>query len=249
MAPDRLLVALDVESLADAEGLLARLDGVVTGCKIGTQLFTAAGPAAVEMARKRGFRVFLDLKFHDIPNTVAGATRETARLGVFMLDVHASGGVAMMRAAAEAATRAAQDFAVPRPLVLGVTVLTSLDRTSLHREVGVPASVEAHVLHLAAIAREAGLDGCVASAHEISPLRLAMGAGWIIVTPGIRISSPEGGSRPPQDSAGSRADDQARVATPRQARAAGADYIVVGRPITAAADPAAAAAAILKELE
>jgi len=149
VAPDRLLVALDVESLADAEGLLARLDGVVTGCKIGTQLFTAAGPAAVEMARKRGFRVFLDLKFHDIPNTVAGATRETARLGVFMLDVHASGGVAMMRAAAEAATRAAQDFAVPRPLVLGVTVLTSLDRRALQQEVGVAVSVDAHVLHLA----------------------------------------------------------------------------------------------------
>src|SRR5919198_2710127 len=130
-APDRLLVALDVESLADAEGLLARLDGVVTGCKVGTQLFTAAGPAAVEMARKHGFRVFLDLKFHDIPNTVAGAVREATRLGVFMLDVHASGGVAMMRAAAEAATKAARDFAVARPIVIGVTVLTSLARRTL----------------------------------------------------------------------------------------------------------------------
>ena len=234
MAPDRLLVALDVESLADAEGLLARLDGVVTGCKIGTQLFTAAGPAAVEMARKRGFRVFLDLKFHDIPNTVAGATRETARLGVFMLDVHASGGVAMMRAAAEAATRAAQDFAVPRPLVLGVTVLTSLDRRALQQEVGVAVSVDAHVLHLADRARAAGLDGCVASPREIGALRLALGPDWVIVTPGIR-SSP-------------RTDDQTRVATPRQARDAGADYIVVGRPITAAPDPAAAAREILSRL-
>ena len=248
-APDRLLVALDVESLRDAEALLGRLDGIVTGCKIGTQLFTAAGPAAVETARKRGFRVFLDLKFHDIPNTVAGAVREATRLGVLMLDVHASGGVAMMRAAAEAATKAAQDFAVPRPLVLGVTVLTSLDRRALQREVGVTASVDAHVLHLADRAREAGLDGCVASPREIRTLRLALGPEWVVVTPGIRTSSPEGGSRPPQDSAGSRADDQARVATPRQARAAGADYVVVGRPITAAPDPAAAAAAILKELE
>src|SRR5207249_12189275 len=125
---DRALVALDAQSLAEADALLDRVAGVLTGCKIASQLLTDAGPAAIEMARKRGFRVFLDLKFHDIPNTVAGATRETARLGVFMLDVHASGGVAMMRAAAEAATRAAQDFAVPRPLVLGVTVLTSLDR-------------------------------------------------------------------------------------------------------------------------
>ena len=239
--PDRLLVALDVETLRDAEALLGRLEGIVTGCKIGSELFTAAGPAAVETARKRGFRVFLDLKFHDIPNTVAGATREATRLGVLMLDVHASGGVAMMRAAAEAAKKAAQDFAVPRPLVLGVTVLTSLDRRALQREVGVFASVDAHVLRLADRAREAGLDGCVASPREIRTLRVALGPEWVIVTPGIRISSPEGGSL--------RADDQARVATPRQARAAGADYVVVGRPITAAPDPAAAAAAILRELE
>jgi orotidine-5'-phosphate decarboxylase len=233
--PDRLLVALDVESLRDAEALLGRLDGVVTGCKIGSQLFTAAGPAAVELARKRGFRVFLDLKFHDIPTTVAGAVREATRLGVFMLDVHASGGVAMMRAAASAAAQAAADFAVSRPLVLGVTVLTSLDRGTLAREVGVPASVDAHVLHLADRAREAGLDGCVASAREVRALRLALGPEWVIVTPGIRISA-------------ERADDQTRVATARQARDAGADYIVVGRPITAAPDPAAAAAEILRQI-
>src|SRR5919198_3742119 len=212
-APDRLFVALDVESLADAEELLARLDGVVTGYKIGSELFTAAGPAAVELARKRGVRVFLDLKFHDIPNTVAGAVREATRLGVFMLDVHATGGVAMMRAAAEAATKAAQDFAVPRPLVLGVTVLTSLDRRALQREVGVPASVDAHVLHLADRARAAGLDGCVASPREIRALRLALGPAWVLVTPGIRMSPGEGGSRRAQDAPGSRAYDQVRVAT------------------------------------
>ena len=245
---DRLLVALDVETLADAEQLLARLEGALTGCKIGSQLFTAAGPRAVEAARKRGFSVFLDLKFHDIPNTVAGAVREATRLGVFMLNVHASGGLAMMRAAAEAAIKAAQDFGVPRPCCLGVTVLTSLDRRALHREVGVVANLDAHVLHLAERAREAGLDGCVASPREIRLLRIALGREWVIVTPGIRpASSAEGGSRPAQDSPGRR-DDQVRVATPRQALAAGADYLVVGRPITAAADPAAAARAILAEL-
>jgi orotidine-5'-phosphate decarboxylase len=237
-------VALDVSTLDAAESLLGRLDGVLSGCKIGSQLFTAAGPAAVEAARKRGFRVFLDLKFHDIPNTAAGAVREATHLGVFMLTLHASGGLAMTRAAADAARRAAADYGVPRPLCLGVTVLTSLDRKALQREVGVPTSVEGHVLHLAGLAREAGLDGCVASPQEIAALRVAMGGAWVIVAPGIRpaerAASPAGG-------ADSR-HDQARVATPRRALAAGADYLVVGRPISAAADPAAAAAAIVAEM-
>src|SRR5262245_6996628 len=239
---DRLLVALDVPSLDEADALLGRLDRIITGCKIGSQLFTAAGPAAIETARKRGFRVFLDLKYHDIPNTVGLAVREATRLGVFMLNIHASGGLAMARAAAEAAIKAAGDFAMPRPLCLGVTVLTSLDRRALQREVGVPTSVESHVLHLAGLAREAGLDGCVASAQEISSLRLAMGPRWVIVTPGIR---PEADART-QGSA--RADDQVRIATPRRALAAAADYLVVGRPIAAAKDPAAAAAAVVAEL-
>jgi orotidine-5'-phosphate decarboxylase len=217
------------------------VDGILTGCKIGSQLFTAAGPAAIETARKRGFRVFLDLKFHDIPNTVGLAVREATRLGVFMLNIHASGGLAMARAAAEAATKAAGEFAIPRPLCLGVTVLTSLDRRALQREVGVPTSVESHVLHLAAVAREAGLDGCVASPQEISPLRLAMGPAWVIVTPGIRWEQAQAPGAP-------RPDDQVRVATPRRALVAGADYLVVGRPISAAKDPAAAAAAIIAEL-
>jgi orotidine-5'-phosphate decarboxylase len=232
---DRLFVALDVESLDDAGRLLDRLDDSVTGVKIGTQLFTSAGPAAVELAHKRGHRVFLDLKFHDIPNTVAGAVRSATRLGVFMLNVHASGGVEMMRAAAESAAQAARDFSVTRPICLGVTVLTSLDRRALEREVGVPASVDAHVLRLAEAAREAGLDGCVASAQEIRRLRIALGPRFVIVTPGIRPAQAE--------------DDQKRVATPRAALEAGADYLVVGRPITAAADPKAAAAAIIAELQ
>jgi orotidine-5'-phosphate decarboxylase len=239
---ERVLVALDVPSLDEADALLGRLDGVLSGCKIGSQLFTAAGPAAIELARKRGFRVFLDLKFHDIPNTVGAAVREATRHGVFMLNIHASGGLAMARAAADAATKAAGDFAIPRPLCLGVTVLTSLDRRALQKEVGVPTSVESHVLHLAGLGREAGLDGCVASAQEISALRLAMGARWVIVTPGIRW---EVGAAAPGSP---RADDQVRIATPRRAIAAGADYLVVGRPISAAKDPAAAATAIVAEL-
>ncbi len=255
-----MLVALDVPSLDEAEALLGRLEGILTGCKIGSQLFTAAGPAAIETARKRGFRVFLDLKFHDIPNTVAAAVREATRLGVFMLNVHASGGLAMARAAAEAAVKAAGDFGIPRPLCLGVTVLTSLDRKALQREVGVPASVAAHVLHLAGLAREAGLDGCVASPQEIGLLRLAMGQEWVIVTPGIRpaeipLSTSGGGEgeaepvgTPNRRSATVILDDQIRIATPRRALSAGADYLVVGRPISGAADPAAAATAIVDEL-
>ena len=232
---DRLYVALDVERLDAADALLERLSGVVGGCKIGSQLFTAAGPAAVERARKRGYRVFLDLKYHDIPNTVAGAVREATRQGVFILNVHASGGRAMLQAAAEAATKAAKELAVPRPLVVGVTVLTSLDRRALETELGVPGSVEAHVLRLAEQARAAGLDGCVASPREIGLLRNALGRKWVIVTPGIRPAE--------------RDDDQVRTATPAAAIAAGADYLVVGRPITAATDPVAAARAIVAEIE
>jgi orotidine-5'-phosphate decarboxylase len=233
-AAGRVFVALDVETLVEADRLLGALAGVVTGCKVGSQLFTAAGPPAIELAKKRGFRVFLDLKYHDIPNTVAGAVREAARLGVFMLNVHASGGSAMLRAAAEAARTAAAELAVPRPIVLAVTVLTSLDRQTLQREVGVPASVESHVLALAERARAAGLDGCVASPQETAALRRALGKDWVLVIPGIRPAT--------------AADDQVRTATPRAALEAGADYLVIGRPITAAPDPAAAARAILADL-
>jgi len=232
---ERLIVALDVEGLAQAESLLDRLQGVVGTYKIGSQLFTASGPAAVELLQKRGCSVFLDLKFHDIPNTVAGAVREAARLGVSMLNVHASGGTAMLKAAAEAAREAAREFNIAKPLCLAVTVLTSLDRALLQRELGVAVSVEGHVLHLAGLAKAAGLDGSVCSPQEIRTVRNALGREWIIVTPGVRPT-------------GSGADDQVRVATPEAAISAGADYLVVGRPITGAPEPAAAAIAILKAM-
>jgi orotidine-5'-phosphate decarboxylase len=230
-----MIVALDVESVAGAERLVERLDGVVRRFKIGSQLFTAAGPAAVEAVHKRGGEVFLDLKYHDIPNTVAGAAREATRLGVFMFNVHASGGRAMMRAAADGAAAAARELSLRRPLVIAVTVLTSLDRAALQIELGVPTSVEGHVLHLCQLAREAGLDGTVASPNEIRAIRRGLGAGWVIVTPGIRP-------------AGAASDDQSRIAAPGDAARAGAHYLVVGRPVTSAADPARAAAAILAEM-
>jgi orotidine-5'-phosphate decarboxylase len=232
-ARDRLIVALDVDNLEAALGLVERLDGIATRFKIGSQLFTAAGPAAVEAVRKRGGLVFLDLKYHDIPNTVAGAAREAARLGVFMFNVHASGGRAMMRAAAEAVAATAPGS--QRPLVIAVTVLTSLDRAALSRELGITSSVEGHVLHLCRLAHDAGLDGCVASPNEIRVIRNQLGAGWVIVTPGVRP-------------AGSEANDQSRIATPQATAQAGAHYLVVGRPITAAADPGKAARAILAEI-
>ncbi len=232
---DRLIVALDVGTLDEAASLLDRLQGVVQTYKIGSQLFTAAGPAAVELVKKRGSAVFLDLKFHDIPATVAGAVREATRLGVSMLTIHASGGGPMLKAAAQAATEAAREVNVPKPRCLAVTVLTSLDRALLQRELNVPLSVEGHALHLAQLAKTAGLDGTVCSPHEIKTIRNALGREWTIVAPGVRP-------------AGSGADDQARVATPEAAIRAGADYLVVGRPITGAPDPKAAATAILEAI-
>ena len=239
MAPrdpgDRLIVALDVDTPAQAERLTAELEGLVRRFKIGSQLFTAAGPGVVEAVQKRGAEVFLDLKFHDIPTTVAGAAREATRLGVFMFNVHASGGRAMMRAAADGAAAAARELSVPKPLVIAVTVLTSLDRAALSRELGLTTSVEGHVLRLSELARDAGLDGNVASPNEIGAIRRSLGPDWVIVTPGVRP-------------AGSGADDQSRIATPAAAARAGAHYLVVVRPIPAAADPGAAARAILDEM-
>jgi len=224
---DQLLVALDVETSAEARALAARLRGSVGGFKIGSRLFTSEGPAIVEELTSRGDRVFLDLKFHDIPNTVAGAVAAATRLGAWMVNVHASGGSAMMRAARDAAHEEAARRSRPAPLLIAVTMLTSLRPQAL-TEIGLADSMGTQVERLAALAESSGLDGVVASAHEIGAIRHRCGNAFTIVTPGIR-------------GAGDPMGDQSRTMTAAEALRAGATYLVVGRPIIASADPRAAA--------
>ncbi|MBZ5558771.1 MAG: orotidine-5'-phosphate decarboxylase [Acidobacteriia bacterium] len=230
---DQLLVALDVDTVADASALADRLRGAVGGFKIGSRLFTSEGPAFVEALASRGDRVFLDLKFHDIPNTVAGAVAAATRLGVWMVNVHASGGSAMMRAARDAAHEEAARRSRPAPLVIAVTMLTSLDQQAL-TEIGMPDAVAAQVERLAALTEASGLDGVVASPQEIAIIRRRCGTQLAIVTPGIR-------------GAGDQQGDQKRTMSAADALAAGATHLVVGRPIIAAADPRAAALRIADE--
>ena len=230
---NRILAALDFPDGPAALAMADRLRGAVGGFKVGKQLFTAEGPALVRELTARGDRVFLDLKFHDIPNTVAGAVTSALGLGVWMVNVHASGGRAMMTAAREAADRAAQKGGT-RALVIAVTVLTSLDAEAL-RETGAAGDPSSQVERLALLARDAGLDGVVCSPQEIELVRKACGAGFAIVTPGIRGAADAKG-------------DQQRTATPAGALKAGADYLVIGRPITAASDPREAAERIAAEM-
>jgi len=227
---DRLIVALDVPGATQARRIVQTLGGTATTYKIGKQLFTAEGPQVVRDLVSSGRKVFLDLKFHDIPNTVAAAVKAAAQLGVGMMTVHASGGSKMLKAAVEAAAQYPA-----RPLVLAVTVLTSLSDSDL-QELGIAGNVQTQVLRLGALARAAGCGGLVASAQEAQELRRELGEDFAIVTPGIR----------PADSA---SGDQARVVTPRDAIAAGATHLVVGRPILDAPDPARAAEQIVQEIE
>jgi len=224
---DRLIVALDVPTADAAWALVERLSGHVGFFKVGSQLFTAAGPQLVREIAQSGERVFLDLKFHDIPNTVANAVASAVSLGVSLVDVHGLGGRAMLEAAVGA-------LPAMGTRLLAITILTSHDERTL-RQIGLDGSLFESVRRLALLAKEAEVDGVVASPHEVGLVREACGDDFVIVTPGIRP-------------AGAAAGDQARAATPAAAVSAGADYIVVGRPILQAEDPAAAADAIVEEL-
>lgn len=233
--PD-LIVALDVEKREEATALVSDLSGVVDFFKVGSRLFTAEGPQMVRELLDSGVRIFLDLKFHDIPATVAGSVRAATGLGVRMMTLHASGGLDMMRAAAAEAAETAEALRIERPILVGVTVLTSLSRDDLSFVMPVDGPISDLVLKLAERAQEAGLDGIVASVEEAPDIKKRFGTEFIVVTPGIRP-------------AGAESEDQKRVATPRRAAEAGSDYLVVGRPIIRASSPARAAEAILEELK
>jgi orotidine-5'-phosphate decarboxylase len=232
---NRLIVALDVSTAHQARELVQTLHGVVGIFKIGSQLFTGAGPDIVREIIKSGSRVFLDLKFHDIPSTVAAAGAEATRLGVSLFNLHAAGGSEMMRRTAEAVSKTADAEGLTRPSVIAVTVLTSADAATLS-EIGISFSTEDQVRSLSLLAEASGMDGVVASPREIALVRSALKReSFLVVTPGIRPS-------------GSELDDQKRVMTPAEAFSDGADYLVVGRPITGAKDPKQAAEHIIEEM-
>jgi orotidine-5'-phosphate decarboxylase len=236
MNPNKLIVALDVDTAQKARDLVSALRGVAGMFKIGSQLFTAAGPDLVREIISSGERIFLDLKYHDIPNTVAQAGVEATRLGVSIFNLHAAGGSEMMRRTAEAVSHCAAAEGIPRPLVIAVTVLTSANDAAL-REVGHNATAAELVPRRASLAEESGMDGVVASPHEVVLVRSVVARhDFVVVTPGIRPS-------------GADLSDQKRVTSPREAILAGADYIVVGRPILEARDPAQAAQQILDEMQ
>ena len=231
---NRIFVPLDTPDLERGIALVRQLSGLVGGVKIGKEFFTALGPQGVIRIAEFGMPLFLDLKFHDIPNTVAGAIRSGVHLRPVIVDVHAQGGRAMMASAAEAARDEAAKLNIARPLVLGVTVLTSLDASDLN-DMGVAGSTEVQVVRLARLAHASGLDGVVCSGEEIVPLRAALGSDFKLLVPGIRP-------------AWSVAGDQKRILTPSEAVRRGADFLVIGRAITDAPDPRAAAQRIADEI-
>lgn len=230
-ARDKIIFALDVHGLADIDRWAAQLAGHVGMFKVGKELFTSCGPEAVKAVQRHGGQVFLDLKYHDIPNTVAKAMVEAARLGVQLANLHALGGAEMMATASDAVRK---EFGDERPKLLAVTILTSSTVETL-RQVGIERPVEEMVVRLARLARDSGMDGVVASPLEIEPIRAACGPDFLIVTPGVRPSF-------------AALDDQKRVMTPAEAVASGADYLVIGRPIAKAGDPVAAARMIVDEI-
>lgn len=232
----KLIVALDLPELKEATELVDKLSDSVDWFKVGSQLFTGEGPAVIEMLKEREKQVFLDLKFHDIPNTVARVSEVVASFGVDMFNVHASGGLEMMRSAAEAASSKSDELGITKSIVLGVTVLTSIDEKQLYNELGVERELSSQVVYLSRLSKEAGLDGVVASPMEVKLIRDAIGDDFVIVTPGVR---PTWATK----------DDQKRVMTPREAIDAGADMIVVGRPIRNAPDPYKAAISVIQEIE
>ena len=236
-AKEKLVVALDVETAAEALRLFEALRGEAGMFKVGSQLFTSAGPDLVRRLVGAGAQVFLDLKFHDIPNTVAAAAREAVRLGVRLFNVHAAGGGEMMRRAAEATAEEAARLGATKPSLIAVTVLTSMDADTLAETGVAAATVEEHVRRLARLADASGLDGVVASPHEIRPVREAVGReGFLVVTPGVHPTA-------------STYADQKRVTSPAEAIRRGADFIVVGRAIRNSPDPASAARAVVEEME
>ena len=235
----KILLPLDTDTADKALDLAAKLRGEVAGFKVGLELINAAGFGLLDQMRVvigPDVRIFYDCKFHDIPNTVAGASRAAARRGVWMFTVHASGGSSMMQAAVQAAAEGARAAGASKPLVIAVTLLTSIDAQTLKDELGVPGDLSEHVVRLARLAQESGCDGVVASPHEIGVIRAACGPEFHLVIPGVRP-------------AGADIGDQKRVMTPGEAVRAGAQYLVVGRPITAAPDPVAAARQINAEAD
>jgi orotidine-5'-phosphate decarboxylase len=233
---DRIALALDVDNDLDALAIVDELKDLVGMFKVGHQLFTAYGPDIVRRIIGRGGRVFLDLKYHDIPNTVAKASAEAVKLGVSIFNVHSLGGLDMMKAAAESAKETAEKHDLPAPAVLAVTILTSMDEASMRKELKITRSIRREVGHLARLAQRAGMHGVVASPHEIKMLRRTIRGEFVVLTPGVRP-------------AWANKDDQKRVMTPGEAVGAGADYIVVGRPVLKADDRRAAVEKILAELQ
>jgi len=233
---DRVIIALDVATFDEARQLMEQLSNKAGMFKVGSQLFTSVGPDIIREIKGKGKRLFLDLKFHDIPNTVARASEVATELGVDMFNVHVSGGLEMMRAAAEATKSKASELGIEKPIILGVTILTSIDALTFQQDFASSNSLQEQIVYMARLAQRAGLDGVVASPQEIQFIRIACGNDFVVVTPGVR---PEWAAQ----------DDQKRTMTPAEALAAGANYVVIGRPIYQSPEPANALERVLQQLE